>query len=220
MQSLYRSFSDFAELLQLRKSDDPKPYTPIQLEMEAKAVLSWFKQVQDKWLLILDNADDMDLDPPGLMNFVPNSKHGHVIITSRDPMSRGIGLSGLKVDSMESSEAVDLLLKRSGRGNTSQNAAQAEKLVQYLGYLPLAIDQAGAFILARNLEVQDLVTQFDHVEQNVLEYKMPSALQQYESSVLTTWEISLDYVMKKSKEATELLQILGVSKHLSSMNLI
>ncbi len=198
--------------MQLRRADDLQPQTQKQLEIDVKMVNTWFERLQNNWLLILDNADDIDLEQPGLLNFVPTGKYGHIIITSRDPLSRGIGMSGLKVDNMESTDAVSLLLKRAGKESTQQNVIHAERIVRGLGCLPLAVNQAGAFILARDLEVCDLAAQLEHQSQNVLRYKIPSSMQQYESNVLTTWEISFDSVKKKCEEASLLLQLLGVCK--------
>jgi hypothetical protein len=197
-------------VLQLTHGDDLRPQDQNQFQIDVKKVKAWFERLQSDWLLILDNADDINLELPGLLNFVPIGKHGHIIITSRDPLSRGIGPGGLRIDNMECTDAVSLLLKRAGKESTQQNVMHAELIVRGLGCLPLAVDQAGAFILARHLEVRDLATRLEQQSQSLLRYKIPSSMQQYESSVLTTWEISLDSVENKCEEASRLLQLLGV----------
>ncbi|KAJ7468184.1 P-loop containing nucleoside triphosphate hydrolase protein, partial [Mycena latifolia] len=109
----------------------------------AQDALDWLRSKQNEWLLFFDNADDPKID---LHNFFPHCKHGNILITSRNPELRGYGSHSL-VSDMEEIDAVELLLRSAAQAITPENKATATEIVKALWYLPLAIVQAGAFIL-------------------------------------------------------------------------
>lgn len=111
----------------------------------AKAVINWLRQLNSSWLLIYDNLDDI-----GLINgLLPeNTVDKHTIITTRNPNTRGIPAEPFEISILDVDEAVDLLSILSGielRGD-SLARREAETIVEELGYLPLGIEQAAAYI--------------------------------------------------------------------------
>jgi tetratricopeptide (TPR) repeat protein len=98
------------------------------------------------WLYILDNADDSDLD---FTLYLPSCSHGTIIITSRN---RRVGMLStthhLELGEMQQQEAVETLCRAARKANPLVDAelAQAIHLVETLGYLALAIVQAGIYI--------------------------------------------------------------------------
>jgi hypothetical protein len=46
------------------------------------ATMHWLLQSRKPWLLILDNADDPELD---VSQYIPAGSHGHILITTRNP---------------------------------------------------------------------------------------------------------------------------------------
>ena len=106
------------------------------------------------WLLIMDNYDDPGR-LPSLTSYIPSSVHGSVLITSRQASLDRLGYV-VKVPPMSKEEALPLLYDRSGGADRSGSANKfsgedehAAKVVELLGYLPLAIDQAGAYMQRR-----------------------------------------------------------------------
>ena len=94
--------------------------------------------------LILDNVEDRG----AIVRFVPEGGGGHVLITSRDAVFAEIGIPrGLEVRDLESDEAVRFLFSRTGRdeSNIAERTA-ATALAVELGYLPLALEQAAAYV--------------------------------------------------------------------------
>jgi hypothetical protein len=77
-----------------------------------QAVLTWLRAQtdDDKWLTIVDNADDLTWD---VSSIVPKGKAGTVIVTSQDAHASRRLLGGrsptVKVDAMTSEEAMSLL---------------------------------------------------------------------------------------------------------------
>ncbi|KAF7371417.1 FabD/lysophospholipase-like protein [Mycena sanguinolenta] len=147
--------------------------------------LTWLAGQHKNWLLFFDNADDPNIN---LNQFFPRCNHGNIIITSRNPSLRMYGRSS-HVSDMEESDAVALLLNSSQQDVSASNQLLAQDIVKALWYLPLAIVQAGAFIL----EAGTLKTYLNLFLQNHTELLKRKSTQQHDDyawAVYTTWEIS------------------------------
>lgn len=141
------------------------------------------------WLLVLDNADD----PEQVDDLVPKSAQGHVVITTRhaDPEW---GLAPLRVDVWPLADAVRFLAERSGRQDVRW-AEDLEDLAQGLGCLPLALEQAGAYLRQQpTVGVHDYLDGFRRRKIAFLEKKKSARPLRgdYEHTVATTWSISFD----------------------------
>ncbi len=79
--------------------------------------------------------------PSQLREYIPSGSVGHIIITSRDSSWRGVATS-LSVKVLPKREAVEFILNRTGQ----QDEATAATLAETLGCLPLALEQAAAYI--------------------------------------------------------------------------
>ncbi|MCR6481790.1 FxSxx-COOH system tetratricopeptide repeat protein [Amycolatopsis sp. OK19-0408] len=105
----------------------------------ALARLRGVLRTRGRWLLVFDNA----VNAAALQPFLPGGD-GHVIITSRNPNWAGIA-TALPVREFARSESVQLLQSRL----PSLGDADADRMADALGDLPLAVDQA-AWLLAGN----------------------------------------------------------------------
>ncbi len=149
---------------------------------------------REKWLVVFDNATG----PTELHDFLPQGP-GHVIITSRHYAWRGVACP-LWVEAMEPVEAIDFLLKRTGQ--TDRDAAG--KLAEALGDLPLALEQAGAYIEERRMPMADYLTLFAARRKELLELNRPL---DYPATVATTWVLSFEQVEKESAAASALMNL-------------
>lgn len=111
------------------------------------------------WLLVMDNADDANFD---LAGFLPSCNHGSILITSRNAALSDIHPDGyVALDVMTREEAIEALLsaalgpegrEASNSGlqpskiRTKKDYESAAKIVEDLGYLPLAVIQAACYI--------------------------------------------------------------------------
>src|SRR5439155_11603638 len=112
-------------------------------------------QMQRGWLLILDNADS-----PGLLPaFLPLTIGGHLLLTTRaaEVNTHLIGVAhSLVVETFSDEQGALFLLRRSGLFALDAMLDQAEtqarqlamEISHELGGLPLALDQAGAYLKA------------------------------------------------------------------------
>ena len=89
--------------------------------------------------------------------------------------------------------------------NTEQSDAIA--VVEKLGALPLALDQAGSYISAMQIPFRKYLVRFESAFAEVTAKKPPTVVWQYRSdTVFTTWEVSFNAL---SPAAQELLLLLG-----------
>jgi hypothetical protein len=207
---LYRAFAALAKKIKLSESMQSESNSQSQREAELQAVKRWLEVLRQNWLLILDNADNLNIEP-GLTHFIPSGKYGHVIVTSRDPLSRALG-SGIDVGDMTKDDAMALLFRCSGKEAMSEYQLDANLIVQKLGNLALAIDQAGAFIMAQQISFKAFLQQYDRSCQNFLSYNVPSSLRRYRNSVITTLEISLNHIEESCPSAVQLLYSFAVGQ--------
>jgi Tfp pilus assembly protein PilF len=148
------------------------------------------------WLLIFDNAEDAT----SVRDYIPSGKAGSVIITSRSPSWAGVAKS-LSVETLPTAEAVEFLLKRTGQ----QDAATAEKLAEALGCLPLALEQAGAFIETSGGTMTHYLELFEKRQRDLMQRGKPST--DYPDTIATTWSLSFQKVERENPAAAELLRL-------------
>jgi hypothetical protein len=111
-------------------------------------VRCWLEQ-NGGWLLVFDNAQNFK----DLQDYLPRTGKGHAIITSLNPNWGGT-VKTLPVDVFSRDESIDFLLSRTGQ------KGGADALSEALGDLPLALEQAGAYILATKITLADYLELF------------------------------------------------------------
>ncbi|KAJ7468200.1 hypothetical protein FB451DRAFT_1481993 [Mycena latifolia] len=171
----------------------------------AQDALDWLRSKGNEWLLFFDNADDPKID---LHSFFPRCKHGNILITSRNPELRGYGSHSL-VSDMEEIDAVELLLRSAAQDITPENKDTATEIVKALWYLPLAIVQAGAFIL-KSGSLNSYLELYAKNREQLLKQKPAQSHDDYAWTVYTTWQISF---VKLSQTAVMLLQLCSFLHH-------
>ncbi|KAJ7853004.1 P-loop containing nucleoside triphosphate hydrolase protein [Mycena leptocephala] len=162
--------------------------------------LKWLATNREDWLLFYDNTDDPKLN---LNSFLPQCTHGNIIITTRNPTLRSYAGAHFAVSDMEETDAVSLLLKSAGQDISSTGENIAAEIVKELCYLPLAIVQAGAFILQSGALDTYLGIYMKNRAQ-LLSEKPTQNHDNYEWTVYTTWQMSFD---KLSPPAAMFLQL-------------
>ena len=85
---------------------------------------------------------------------------------------------------------------------------EATRIVKELGHLPLAIDQAGAFLSQQQKPLVAFLPLFEANFNKTLSKKPASAVWQYgERTVVNTWEVSFAAIEKDDPQAAWLLLI-------------
>lgn len=154
---------------------------------------------KNNWLLIFDNANKFS----DLEKFLPNPQEGHVLITSR---SQNWLNEPVLLSYFTPSESVRFLMQRTTCKDASQER-EAEILAEELGYLPLALEHAGAYIKNKRKTFKEYT---DMYRQRKLEFLTVEGTPNfYHSTVLTTWDISLEIIKDDSEIAIDILRIIS-----------
>ena len=228
-QKIYQAYHDIGRKLTIPGWNDPAVNT-------FKLVSEWLSNNEHRsWLLVLDNADDMEtffgaksnplstgseqIGP--LVNYIPRSSNGSTIITTRDKRV-GQRLANreklIEVVPMERPEAESLLLSKVPLDYTLDKVNSSE-LLELLGYLPLAISQAAAYISENSISVEDYLKVFqaaDSEMQDLLSVDLPDHRRDFEmrpdmqNSVIRTWKVSFDQIRTQKPRAAEILSLMAV----------
>jgi len=193
--SIISGYVNVAKLLDLPLKNDSDQ------KLIVSAVLNWFKN-NENWLLVFDNADD----PSVLRNLMPLNSKGHILFTSRAPLFEELGAtSQIEMDKMLPDEARKFFIKRTGRKNLKPSELKAlDELTSELDYLPLAMEQAGAYIRKIECSFEDYLSSYKISGLKLLERSRIST-DKYPKSVATTWILNFENIKKDSKVSAEIL---------------
>jgi tetratricopeptide (TPR) repeat protein len=201
-ENLLADFLAIASLLQLpEQSAEDRTVT-------AAAVKHWF-QSHERWLLILDNADDLML----VREFLPPGYQGHVLLTTRTQVLGGLAY-GVQVEEMNQDIGTLFLLRRAGLlppgasifDKTTADALLAQTFVQEVGGLPLALDQAAAYIEETASSLQEYLDLY-HSSRLALLQRRGGLTTDHPESVATTWALAFTRIESSDPVAVDLLRL-------------
>jgi hypothetical protein len=186
--TIQQTYSQFAHANRLIGPDTNEP------EAIRDAVKTWMTQ-NGNWLFVFDNAEDAGL----IANYRPAATGAgrHILITSRNPNWQRFATT-LDIQTFTPQEAADFLTAYTGLSSVDARHALAGEL----GYLPLALEQAAAYICANGISYQDYLDLFKESAPELLKENPDEALQQ---TVAATWNISISKI--GSGSARQLLNL-------------
>ncbi|EEQ27528.1 hypothetical protein McanMca71_000042 [Microsporum canis] len=213
------SLEEIAHRGKIPGRDDPKRNT-------LGLVRNWLLDDKRKWVVILDNADDLDFlkdtsteegtNNKRLDKYLPKTQNGSIFVTSR---SREAALqlvdrrNIINVHPMDETQAVSLFRKKLNEGYDDKVIAE---LAAELGYLPLAIVQAASYISLREprCSVQEYLEDF-RGRNLTKKLKLLSddngdhrRDEEAVNSVSATFKISFNRIRKTRPSAADLLAIM------------
>ena len=163
-----------------------------------ESVLQWISTIQEEWLIVFDNADI----PPVYVveKFIPSGNRGNILITSRNrSMGRVISSENIiEINEMEEADAITLLLKASRLDASAEHMEVAKNIVTELGCMPLAIDQAGAYIEAGKCSIHKYLQQFSLHRQTLMSDPTFRGASNYDQTVYGTWDLSFKEIKKRA----------------------
>ena len=179
-----------------------------------------------KSLFVFDNAEKYksqnDFDC-GIDKFLPcvspTYNRPHVLITSRN-QKWPEDIKVLKLDVFSNEEAMEFL-KTSLELKSDVQEEDIKELAGQLHLLPLALQQAVAYIKANNetlshvgskFDIRNYLRTYNEMAKDVLDFKFPEdSKNNYTETVFKTWNITLDMIKRKEggNDALEILYIIS-----------
>jgi tetratricopeptide (TPR) repeat protein len=152
------------------------------------------------WLLIFDNADAAgDILPWLPAGPLPAGIPGHVITTTRRGGFAALG-QVMDLDVIDLPAAVRLL--RSRVSDLGQDAG--EQIAQELGRLPLALEQAAAYLDRAQMPGREYL---DLLRTRAADLHARGQVTARQDTIATLWDISLERISGESPAAVQLLDI-------------
>src|SRR5438132_5131072 len=173
-----------------------------------RAVKRWLSS-HTHWLLILDNVDDLEM----IVDFLPVTGTGAVLLTTR-LQALGTVAQHIEVEKMMLDEGVMFLLRRTKvlAQSTSfdpvpkEKQVQATEIVMALDGLPLALDQAGAYIEETRCGLSRYLDLYGTRRKELLLRRGRFPID-HPDSVAATWSLSFQQVEQESLVAADLLRL-------------
>jgi tetratricopeptide (TPR) repeat protein/transcriptional regulator with XRE-family HTH domain len=208
VESCLSSLVQIAQVLQLSGRDDQDQQRAVE------AVQRWLV-THSQWLLIWDNVEELGL----LDRFLPSVRQGAILLTTRC-QTLGTLAQGIDLMPMEAEEGMLFLLRRAKvlePAATSEEVRQlavslpgafaaAHALVEALGGLPLALDQAGAYLEATHCSLSAYLDLF-RTEQAALLRERGDGVREHPSSVWTTFTLALEATTRRHPAVGDLLKV-------------
>lgn len=207
-EQIISSLLRIAEVLQLPEREDKEQQRMVV------AVQRWLN-MHGQWLLVWDNVEDLAL----LDHFVPSTRSGAMLITTRR-QTLGTFARGLALLPMEQEEGMLFLLRRAKvlspeatykhlRLFAEQMLAQyqaAANLVMAMGGLPLALDQAGAYLETTQCGLPAYLDLFRTQRAALLQQRGEGA-RDHQASVSTTFVLAIAVTAQHHPAVWDLLQV-------------
>ncbi len=209
LETLNASYSELARLLRLPEQ------AAREQEVIVQAVRTWLETRAD-WLLLLDNLDEPSVlfpsDETGRSGthspFLPVAPGGHVLITTRHAnlASLGLGMAHpLTIEVFTPEQGAAFLLRRANlQGQPTPGERElARQITEELDGLPLALDQAGAYLATTGESLAGYLRLYQQRRADLLKQRQG---REHPEPVATTWAISFQRVAERDPAAAELLR--------------
>ncbi|KAF4932299.1 Kinesin light chain [Colletotrichum fructicola] len=210
------SYRSIAEVLALPRRHDSDANVLL-------LVRDWLQREDvSPWLMIVDNADDVKMlisknTDETYLSYLPKRENGKILITSRswdaaDELTGNVKMI-FRVPTMEEAQALQLFQKKSGRDD---NEAAVLRLIDTLDYVPLAINQAAAYIYTRSprVTVESYLEEFRNSEnrKDLLLRLNTGDNRRYagvSNSVVVTWQLTFEQIKREQPRAANLLSLMS-----------
>ena len=176
-------------------------------DLTLSKVLNCISQQRKAWLLVVDDVDQFNLSDQMrkvLSGRWKRQATGHLLLTTRrEPkeVCESIDLEPsccMEIFSFSEEEAKKFILTRSGICDDVVQEEKLHELIQELGCLPLALEQAAAHIKALQCPISTYLEHYKSQRLKLLSQQPAKPSWEYESqsrlAVHTTWLINFEYV--------------------------
>ncbi len=156
-------------------------------------------QAHEGWLLVLDNVEDAaDVEP-----LLGQLGGGHVIVTSRRDADWGRLADPVQLDVLDPDAAAQVLILRTGQHDAADEEA-AGQIVAELGFLPLALDQAAAYIVQQRISPAAYLASLRRDPA-----RMHAAGTSAQRTIARLWDLHITAVRGRDPAAARLLSVIA-----------
>ncbi|KAI0875082.1 TPR-like protein [Hypoxylon argillaceum] len=214
LTSFENAYREIGQRLELRGISDEGA----DIKTLVKAGLS--RKDAGSWLLIVDNADDLELLGPVLADCLPFKRKGSILFTTRShkitallDVSHEDIIPLPKMDSAEASKLLQIGLRKRQKGDRKST----KRLLNFLANLPLAIKQASAFLTSNtNVTVSGYLDSCESSDADSIELLSEQFQDRHrytnnakkQNPIATTWLISFEHISQHDPQAADYLKFM------------
>jgi tetratricopeptide (TPR) repeat protein/transcriptional regulator with XRE-family HTH domain len=201
-ETLVADLVSIAALLELPERDEHDQQRVVE------AVKGWLKAHRD-WLLVLDNLEDL----ASIQQVVPSIHQGHILVTTRR-QATGTVAQSVNLRKMDTQEGALFLLRRTKHLSPDAGISEADpaeyssalEIAQVLDGLPLALDQAGAYIEETACPLADYLDLYQARRATLLHLR-GGVTADHPASVAATFSLVIERVERLHPAAANLLSL-------------
>lgn len=222
-------YSSIAQELNIPGRDDP------QIDV-LSLVKTWLeKNYQQRWLMVIDNADDIELffgSQEGndqttssnstvnkgacLGHYVPECAHGSILVTTRNKqvgLNLAQGKPPIEVDKLTDADANMLMCAM--MDDQEVDIGETTVLASRLEHLPLALAQAAAFIQGNSITIGEYIKLLDDGDMALVDrlsepFSTVGRDSETPRSVTATWMISFEMIAQQDSFTSDILSFISL----------
>uniref|UniRef100_A0A8H7NHE4 ORC1/DEAH AAA+ ATPase domain-containing protein n=1 Tax=Bionectria ochroleuca TaxID=29856 RepID=A0A8H7NHE4_BIOOC len=227
-ERFHQAYASIAKECDIPGHDDPKAdlLSLVQVWLE--------KKYKTQWLMVIDNADDIDLffqdqleegslktntaetrTDYGLSRYIPECQHGSVIVTTRNKKTGSRLARGklpIEVGNMNDNEAHSLL--HTILEDEEISADETSLLSSRLEHLPLALVQAAAFIQENGISLSEYIQLLDESDSAFVDrlsepFETVGRDSGTPHAVTATWIISFNQIQQRNPFESDILSFIS-----------
>jgi nucleoside phosphorylase len=220
--SFERAYRDIGRKLQVEGIEEDKS----DVKLLVKAALS--QERARRWLLIVDNADDLELlygatgksnedsVSLALADYLPFSLKGSILFTTRNHKA-AVKLAGkhiITVEAMTETESLELLETSLTGKKLTKDRDSTTKLLELLTNLPLAIKQASAYMNENQISTTEYLEIYQSDDDELIyllskDFEDRGRYKGVKNPIATTWLISFRQILNYDSLAADYLRIMS-----------
>ncbi|WP_182876986.1 tetratricopeptide repeat protein [Microbispora sp. H10670] len=159
-------------------------------------------QAHEDWLLVLDNVED----PAHVRDLLGQLHTGHILVTTRRLVRWPGGVRPLPLEVLDKVAATELIAAVGERDRPGDRPA-IEAIAAELGHLPLALEQAGAYIRESRISPDGYLSLLTARPAHM--YAALPEGGEAERTIARLWRVHLDTIGERDPYAVRLLRVLA-----------
>lgn len=207
--NLSSSYADIVRLLGLVTTGGLNSFN---LQQNILSVNNWLSN-HPNWLLVWDNLQDVTL----LSEFFPSNHQGHILITTCQSLLEYSYI--IDLPKMSIVTGVLLLLKKASLLPANKKTLElvsdedisiAQKIVQEVDGLPLALSMVGCYLEQNKCSLTDYLSLYQNIKDSIFPSNVDNKDFNTNKCINNIYKLSIDKITQDNLIATQLLQTISV----------